>query len=222
MKLFENQRKSSDEFTKWCEEFLSKFQTPLDGKLFLWQLFCLLILILFSFLFELQSQHLYHFSRHVNLLSMSMIMSDLIWERIRSLEILLSNSWKRDPFTGINRGNKIRLVLKWCPEKIIFWQLLVFVQQEQTLWGPAPAITPSINKLSGKSDTGNTSGTASSTASVNSKDDKEESSQNKGKGKKKKGKRLVDNSLLGFTVQADPDRIKSGEIHHFEDWEKRR
>jgi len=171
VKLFENQRKSSDEFTKWCEEFLSKFQTPLDVPTFV------------SFLKACESPF------DVN-------------DYVRS-------------YLGENKES--RDFAKQFLEKRSFYRDQQRKQdQEQTLWGPAPAITPSINKLSGK-DTGNTSGTASSTASVNSKDDKEESSQSKGKGKKKKGKRLVDNSLLGFTVQADPDRIKSGEIHHFED-----
>lgn len=36
------------------------------------------------------------------------------------------------------------------------------------------------------------------------------------KSKKKKGKRVLDTSLLGFTVQADPER-KSGEIAHFDE-----
>ena len=32
MKLFETQRQSSDEFTKWCEDSLAKFQAGIDGK----------------------------------------------------------------------------------------------------------------------------------------------------------------------------------------------
>ena len=145
MKLFENQRKSSDEFTKWCEEFLSKFQTPLDGKFLLCQLFCPLILKLFSSSFQLQSQHLYHFSRHVNLLSMSTIMSDLIWERIRSQEILQNNFWKRDLFTGINRGNRIRLVLKWCPGNThCLTTFVFFLFSRNRLFGvrPLPSLLP--------------------------------------------------------------------------------
>ena len=71
------------------------------------------------------------------------------------------------------------------------------------MWGPAPAITPSVNKAS------NNGNPPSTTSSV---PPREEDSQAKGaKGKKKKGKRLVDTSLLGFTVQADPDRIEHGE-----------
>lgn len=81
--------------------------------------------------------------------------------------------------------------------------------------GPAPAITPSVNKTA-KGDTSN-SGPASSAASTSSNSKDEESMQTKGgKNKKKKGRKL-DTSLLGFTVQADPDRIKSGEIDFLDD-----
>ena len=78
------------------------------------------------------------------------------------------------------------------------------------MWGPAPAITPSTNRASASA-TNAVSANASAASSANNCDENGQSKGGKG-GKKKKNKRLVDTSLLGFTVQADPDRIKSGEI----------
>jgi hypothetical protein len=76
------------------------------------------------------------------------------------------------------------------------------------MWGPAPAITPSINKSTGKErETTSNSGPGSSAASTSSNSKDEESTAGK-KGRKKKSKRLVDTSLLGFTVQPDLDRIE--------------
>ena len=87
---------------------------------------------------------------------------------------------------------------------------------QEVMWGPAPAITPSANKSSvpssGNTVASNASAGGGTGASANNNG--EEASQAKGGkgGKKKKNKKLVDSSLLGFTVQADPERIKSGEI----------
>ena len=75
------------------------------------------------------------------------------------------------------------------------------------MWGPAPAITPSANKLS----------LSPSTNQYQSGGDCDSSGFIQAGKKKKKGKRVVDNSILGFTVQADPDRINVGEIEHIDD-----
>ena len=113
------------------------------------------------------------------------------------------------------------------------------------MWGPAPAITPGVSVKSNSSNV-NSSGTTASNVSFSSilqgnKDAEGESSvQNSSssvnattgsssgsvgaatgsskssKSKKKKGKRVLDTSLLGFTVQADPER-KSGEIAHLDE-----
>jgi len=68
------------------------------------------------------------------------------------------------------------------------------------LWGPAPAITPTINKSTHNNPSNNIIG-----------GDGDSSGSLKTGKKKRKGKR-IDNSLLGFTVQADPDRVNVGEI----------
>ena len=83
--------------------------------------------------------------------------------------------------------------------KIIFQELM---------WGPAPAITPSANKSNASSSNLSGHGVAES----NNVDDL---NAKVAKAKKKKGKR-IDSSILGFTVQADPDRINAGEIEHME------
>ena len=75
------------------------------------------------------------------------------------------------------------------------------------MWGPAPAITPSANKVN-------------QTSVVNSNSyssDTDMSGFIQAGKKKKKGKRVVDNSILGFTVQADPDRINAGQIEQIDD-----
>lgn len=92
------------------------------------------------------------------------------------------------------------------------------------MWGPAPAITPSVNKNS----TSSTMATAPqlqsasmtnvpSAATSNNNNNTDGGDLNsKVKSKKKKSKRVLDTSLLGFTVQADPDRINAGQIEHLE------
>ena len=79
---------------------------------------------------------------------------------------------------------------------------------QELMWGPAPAITPSAIKSNASSSNSIGHGVADSNNSndVNAK---------VAKAKKKKGKR-IDSSILGFTVQADPDRINAGEIEHLE------
>ncbi|XP_055940782.1 GRB10-interacting GYF protein 2-like [Argiope bruennichi] len=72
--------------------------------------------------------------------------------------------------------------------------------EDNTLWGPAPAITPTVNK--------------NPTPTTNENDG---GSNMKGKSKKKKGKmQKLDSSMLGFTVQSNPDRLNVGEIDHIE------
>lgn len=62
------------------------------------------------------------------------------------------------------------------------------------MWGPAPAIMPNQNK-----------------SSCHDGDSKNGSSSKK----KKKGRmQKLDNSVLGFTVYADPTRLNVGEIDH--------
>jgi PERQ amino acid-rich with GYF domain-containing protein len=73
------------------------------------------------------------------------------------------------------------------------------------MWGPAPAITPSANKLTQSPLTNQITGDTETSGFIQA-----------GK-KKKKGKRVIDNSILGFTVQADPDRINAGEIEQIDD-----
>jgi len=83
---------------------------------------------------------------------------------------------------------------------------------EELMWGlvgPAPAITPSANKSNASSSNLIGHGVADS----NNLDDL---NAKVAKAKKKKGKRILDSSILGFTVQADPDRINAGEIEHME------
>lgn len=71
---------------------------------------------------------------------------------------------------------------------------------EENMWGPAPAITPSVYRTPASSVNG---------CDVNS--------ATKGKIKKRKGRmQKLDNSMLGFTVQPNPDRINVGEIDHVE------
>ncbi|XP_054709856.1 GRB10-interacting GYF protein 2-like [Uloborus diversus] len=72
------------------------------------------------------------------------------------------------------------------------------VSEDNTLWGPAPAITPAVNK-----------------PSVQSSIDNDGNSNTKGKTKKRKGRmQKLDSSMLGFTVQSNPDRLNVGEIDH--------
>ncbi|KAI1285346.1 hypothetical protein HDE_11874 [Halotydeus destructor] len=77
---------------------------------------------------------------------------------------------------------------------------------QELMWGPAPAITPSVNKSSSSS-TANQANTSDNHAN--------DAALKAVKSKKKKAKR-VDSSILGFTVQADPDRINVGEIERFD------
>ncbi|GFU48802.1 GRB10-interacting GYF protein 2 [Nephila pilipes] len=73
-------------------------------------------------------------------------------------------------------------------------------KEDNTLWGPAPAITPTVNK--------NVTPTSN---------DNDGTSNTKGKIKKRKGKmQKLDSSMLGFTVQSNPDRLNVGEIDHIE------
>lgn len=82
---------------------------------------------------------------------------------------------------------------------------------QELIWGPAKAITPSANATKGTS-----SASASNSASQAAQDAAAaENAAKAAKAKKKKSKR-VDSSLLGFTVQADPDRINVGEIEHLD------
>lgn len=79
------------------------------------------------------------------------------------------------------------------------------------MWGPAPAITPSANKLpSAPANSVQLQQQPNATAG-----DDSAGFVQAGK-KKKKGKRVVDNSILGFTVQADPTRVV-GEIEQIDD-----
>lgn len=72
--------------------------------------------------------------------------------------------------------------------------------EDNTLWGPAPAITPSVNKNI-----------------MSSSNDNDGTSNSKSKIKKKKGKmQKLDSSMLGFTVQSNPDRLNVGEMDHIE------
>lgn len=71
--------------------------------------------------------------------------------------------------------------------------------QDNTLWGPAPAVNPVVNKSNSQpsNDDGN--------------------SNAKGKSKRRKNKmQKLDSSMLGFTVQSNPDRLNVGEIDHVE------
>jgi PERQ amino acid-rich with GYF domain-containing protein len=71
------------------------------------------------------------------------------------------------------------------------------------MWGPAPAVNPSKASAATKSVN---NGTA---ANHNQEAEMEEVRSKK---KKKKMQKLDASSLLGFTVQADPDRVNVGEI----------
>lgn len=64
------------------------------------------------------------------------------------------------------------------------------------MWGPAPAITPSTNKL------------VSNNANPKQSASEANASSTSAKKKKKKGKK-VDNSILGFTVR--PVRVDGGD-----------
>ncbi|RWS07876.1 PERQ amino acid-rich with GYF domain-containing protein 2-like isoform X5, partial [Dinothrombium tinctorium] len=75
---------------------------------------------------------------------------------------------------------------------------------EELMWGPAPAITPSANKSVNVPSSGSAGGDSEFTGFVKA-------------GKKKKRGKKVDNSILGFTVQADPDRVNVGEIEQIND-----
>lgn len=66
------------------------------------------------------------------------------------------------------------------------------------MWGPAPAITPSVNKSSHNNPSSNNNGGDGNSGAASKK-------------KKKKAKKVA-NSILGFTIQSDPDRINAGEI----------
>ncbi|KAK3583774.1 hypothetical protein CHS0354_022810 [Potamilus streckersoni] len=69
------------------------------------------------------------------------------------------------------------------------------VTQEDSIWGPAPAVNPHEHRQQH----------ASNTAADNN-------DEQKGKGKKKKKMTKIDNSILGFTVHAAPDRFNVGEL----------
>lgn len=77
------------------------------------------------------------------------------------------------------------------------------------MWGPAPAITPSVKGASASS-------ANLQQQSANNGDGSSAEVLRANKAKKKKGKRVDASSLLGFTVQADPDRLNAGEIEHFD------
>lgn len=97
------------------------------------------------------------------------------------------------------------------------------------MWGPAPAITPSVNKGTVPASTSSQPQSSASMTNVPSMASTGSSNNNNNttsttdggdlnskvnKSKKKKSKRVLDTSLLGFTVQADPDRINAGQIEH--------
>lgn len=79
------------------------------------------------------------------------------------------------------------------------------------MWGPAPAITPTANKGSAPQQLATTASHASNNGDSSADATAKASKVRKGK----KGKR-IDNSILGFTVQADPDRINAGEIEQLD------
>lgn len=77
------------------------------------------------------------------------------------------------------------------------------------MWGPAPAITPSVKGASASS--------ANQLQSSNNGDGSSvDAALKANKAKKKKAKRVDASALLGFVVQADPDRFNAGEIEHFD------
>lgn len=82
-----------------------------------------------------------------------------------------------------------------------FFFSVFFLIQENTLWGPAPAVNPIVNKSSNSQPSNDNDGNSNA----------------KGKSKRRKNKmQKLDNSMLGFTVQSNPDRLNVGEIDHVE------
>ncbi|KFM74170.1 PERQ amino acid-rich with GYF domain-containing protein, partial [Stegodyphus mimosarum] len=72
--------------------------------------------------------------------------------------------------------------------------------EDNMLWGPAPAITPAVNKTN-----------------MQTSNDCDGNSSTKGKAKRKRNRmQKLDSSMLGFTVQSNPDRLNVGEIDHVE------
>ncbi|ELT97400.1 hypothetical protein CAPTEDRAFT_177566 [Capitella teleta] len=79
-------------------------------------------------------------------------------------------------------------------------------EPEESMWGPAPAVNPNKGI---KSSTLNNNGMSSN---HNMKEKEVESEEARNKRRKKKMQKLDASSILGFTVQADPDRVNIGEI----------
>jgi PERQ amino acid-rich with GYF domain-containing protein len=161
LKLFGNQRHhKKDEFTDWCTEALSKFQSSIDVPTF------------FAFLKDVESPF------DVN-------------DYVRSY---------------LGESKETREFAKQFVEKRSFYRNRAKKEaSEELMWGPAPAITPSANKAP-----------HSVGASSNPNGEADAAGLAKAGKKKKKGKR-VDSSILGFTVQADPDRINAGEIEQLDE-----
>ncbi|CAG2165575.1 unnamed protein product [Oppiella nova] len=171
LRLFENQRRQkTDEFTQWCIEALSKYQTSVDIPTFI------------AFLKDVESPF-------------------EISDYVRSY---------------LGEGKDVKEFAKQFIERRSYFRNRAKKEaSEELMWGPAPAITPSVNKLS---QSGASSACAvTSVPNNNSTSDADMSGFiTASKKKNRKAKRVVDNSILGFTVQADPDRMP-GEIEQMDD-----
>ncbi|CAG2104047.1 unnamed protein product [Medioppia subpectinata] len=164
LRLFEHQRRQkNDEFTQWCIEALSKYQSSVDIPTFI------------AFLKDVESPF------EIN-------------DYVRSY---------------LGEGKDVKEFAKQFIERRSYFRNRAKKEaSEELMWGPAPAITPSANKLSQPN--------ACAVNSVTNNSDIDMSGFIQSSKKKKKGKRVIDNSILGFTVQADPDRM-AGEIEQIDD-----
>ncbi|RWS29624.1 PERQ amino acid-rich with GYF domain-containing protein-like protein [Leptotrombidium deliense] len=179
MKLFENQRRQqNDEFTQWCIDSLEKFQSFIDSMLILNQN----VLCTFSFIITVPT-----FVAFLKDVEPAYEVTDYIK-------------------SYLGESKETREFAKNFVEKRSFYRNQAKKEaSEELMWGPAPAITPSVNKSASVSSGANVA-TGDTEATIFTKSGK----------KKKKGKK-VDNSILGFTVQADPDRVNVGEIEQIND-----
>jgi PERQ amino acid-rich with GYF domain-containing protein len=85
-------------------------------------------------------------------------------------------------------------------------------KQEDSLWGPAPALNPQLSRQQQSVSSGATTKQQQKGGSEKVREVTMHGSAAPGAGKKKKRMQKVDNSVLGFTVIADPERTNYGDL----------
>ncbi|XP_070206912.1 GRB10-interacting GYF protein 2-like isoform X2 [Littorina saxatilis] len=158
-RLFKGQVQSKDEFTLWCETFLSTMETQIDVETFV------------SFLQAVESPYEVHD-----------YVKNYLGEGKNAREFGKQFLEKRSHYKNKARNEKR--------------------QEEESIWGPAPALNPREGR-----------GAVQPSASDGFT---EVGSKAKGGKKKKKMQKLDCSTMLGFTVEKDPNRKNAGEIEGLE------